>query len=64
MVKKEMKLELKTWLVVSTNFFCYLKLSLLIAIWMKFCPGNMIITSKFDETSKFCSICTKCDHGF
>ena len=33
----------------------------LTAIWMWFCPGNMMSTSEFDETGKVCSIWTNCD---
>ena len=43
------------------EFSSYLTLSPWIMNWMKFCPGNMIITSKFDETGTVCSIWTKCD---
>ena len=33
----------------------------LTAIWMWFCPGNMMSTSEFDGTGKVCSIWTNCD---
>ena len=52
---------LYTYLSCINLFSSYLTLSPWITIWMKFCPGNMIITSEFDESVVFCSIWTKCD---
>ena len=48
----------------SNEFSSYFTISPWITIWMMFCPGNMIITSKFDEMDTFCSIWTKCNCGF
>ena len=54
-------IQVSKYISCINEFSSYLTLSPWITIWMKFCPGNMIITSKFDETGTFCSIWTKCD---